>query len=143
MKKSTLFLAVLGIAFVGCATEKLIPREPQQVGGDVGMKHINVEALSLKNAGEGMKISFRGKEALSLYNTLPVSILSENPEEAAGFIARGKTHSVIVRCVSKRYDGTRKNYVAIHDAPLCTVTVEKAKPQADLMQNKWVFPVQQ
>lgn len=142
MKRSTLLITTLGIALFGCATEKLSTREPQQVGGDVGMRHINVDSLSMQNADVGMKIAFRGAEAESLYNSLPPPLSPDNPEEFVGFVARGKINSVLIRCARKKYDGDRNEYLPIGGGPLCTVSIEKTDSRTNILQNKWIFPAQ-
>ena len=133
------FLSVL-FAVVGCTTGKNIDREPQQVGGDVGMKHINVDSLTMKNANLGTSMSFTGSQAESLYNSLPKSLIENDPEGTTGFVARGPANSLIVRCARNTFDSRLRQYVPFSKGPHCKITIEKTTPRLEIMQNKWVQP---
>ena len=134
---SRFFIAVLLLTV--SAQAKKSTREPQQVGGDIGMRAIEVASMELKNATVGSAMSFRGSEAQSLYFALPKSFIEDDPEESSGFIAKGPQQSVLVKCVKNQItrNGT---YKPVAGGPLCSVIIKTTPAEKTPPEIKWVQP---
>ncbi len=113
-------------------------REPQQVGGDIGMRGINVLEMTLKKATIGTSISFDGQEATSFYSSLPKSIKVDDPEEATGFIAKDKMNTAVIKCVKNKYNPKRGLYEALPNGPHCTISIGSSTAKAIAPALKWI-----
>lgn len=133
-----LSLSVLFLAVISACSNPIV-RLPQQVGGDVGMRHIEVRDLTFKNAIVGTTMSFKGTDALSLYGTLPKVLIENDPEEATGFVATDKINAVSIKCQKSRYSEANQAYVRINGGPLCTIRINDGRSvHVQGAESKWI-----
>ncbi len=72
---------------------------------DSGMPYIDVEDLTFKEAAVGTKITFKGKDAMSLFNALPSMSVMDNEH---GFTARGQRRLFVFNALQRNTMRKRK-----------------------------------
>jgi hypothetical protein len=117
---------------------KKIVREPQQVGGDVGMRDIEIHDIVTEKADVGTTMSFKGADASSLHAVLPTLASSENPQETTGFIAHDSNRAVVVKCIKNQFSDTRNAYEPVQGGPLCSVTIKEAPTRKAPSALRWI-----
>lgn len=107
----------------------------QALANDSGMPYIDAEQLTFKGADIGTKITFQGKDALSLFNVLPALSVYRN---SRGFTARGQKKAVYIGCDTETYDQKKEDFVKIANGPICTIEVKKTFKPGDMGDDsKW------
>lgn len=102
---------------------------------DGGMPYIEVNDLTFTDADVGTKITFKGPEAMSLYNALPSMDVMNS---SRGFTATGKKKSVFIRCKALNYNEKTGEFDKISDGPVCSISVDKAFTGSGGDDSKWI-----
>jgi hypothetical protein len=105
------------------------------LANDSSIPYIEVNDLTFTNADVGTKITFKGADALSLFNALPMNDVMNNTR---GFTATGKKKSVAIHCSKGTYNEKTNGLDDIPGGPLCTISVDKALVQDEYGDfQKW------
>lgn len=118
---------VLVILSILCGTTAL--------ANDSGMPYIEVNDLTFTDADIGTKISFKGEEAMSLYNALPTMDVYNIQR---GFTATGKKKSVRIVCEALKYNEKTDTAEKIAGGPLCSIEVAKVFTGTGGDDSKWI-----
>ena len=107
------------------------------MANDSGMPYIEVQDLTFKQADIGTSITFRGPEAMSLFNSLPSQNVLDN---LRGFTATGKKKSVVIECSTEKWLEKQQTHVPIKDGPECQIRVEAVfnANDGERDNSKWI-----
>ena len=103
---------------------------------DTSIPYIEVDDLTFTEADIGTKISFKGAEAMSLFNALPINDVMDSTR---GFTATGKKKSVVINCSRTTWSEKKQDFDVISGGPVCTISVAKAMVKdGESDYQKWV-----
>ena len=130
---------LIGIASTTQAKRnEIINRQPQQVGGDIGFKQIDVQQLNVEKANVGTTMTFRGSDAVTLYQVLPRVVGGQDQEETVGFVAHDQLHAVYVKCIKRQFNTKKGIAVPIENGPLCKIEIQENKLNLAPQELKWI-----